>query len=305
MKYHQIQSILITKIKILGALILTIAFCSCDINQSVNKDLITGAYSRGDGISCSKVRIKVNEVTDNRNKFSYGEKVEFTFHKVTGLTVENGRIYSGLSLSILKNDIDTVMHYPDLLSDPEGTKAESPLAFSANFVAALPYRNNETYEVFINFWDKKSAGTFTYNMPFTVEESKLLNINNQGVAYEQIYLWDDTKKAVVTDKEINPKNKYILIFEGLDGLKAQDNKVYPALSIDLTDKNKKAILSNENILAEYETKGLDQDKFYNQKLPLKITFPTQEIENPYLLEVSFYDLKSENRIDIKTELTLQ
>ena len=62
----------------------------CQFNQSVDKDLKNGAYSRCDGIVCNDVVLQINEKNENRTKFIYGEKVNILF--------ENGTESSPLNL---------------------------------------------------------------------------------------------------------------------------------------------------------------------------------------------------------------
>jgi hypothetical protein len=75
----------VKRIKLLYLLVLTLAFSACEFHQSVNKDLTTGAYSRGNGIGCDEVKIQVHGKFENRNKFIYGEKVNLFFNNVSGL----------------------------------------------------------------------------------------------------------------------------------------------------------------------------------------------------------------------------
>ena len=48
------------KVKLFGVALITVIFSACEFNQSVNKDLNTGAYSRGNGIGCDDVKIQIN-----------------------------------------------------------------------------------------------------------------------------------------------------------------------------------------------------------------------------------------------------
>ena len=48
------------KNELLNLIIVFIVFNSCQFNQSINKDFITGANSRGDGIGCEDVQIEIN-----------------------------------------------------------------------------------------------------------------------------------------------------------------------------------------------------------------------------------------------------
>ena len=293
------------KVKLISLIFIIAVFISCEFNQSVNKDLTTGAYSRGDGIGCDNVKIQINGDVDNRNEFIYGEKVNFIFNDIKGLKKENGTVFPGLSMFIVKNDNDTVLQHQDLFANLENGTDLSPLQLRANFTSALPNKNNEKYKVFINIWDKKGKGTFQYELPFSVKESELLNIAASNLNYTKIYLWDETRKTVVVKKEVSVQSTLILILEGLDGLEVIDGKVFPSFSIDITDNNGNQILSNSNILEQYRETGVDYDTFKNGQLPVTITFSSGQINNPCRLKASLKDLNSERNIVITTELEIK
>lgn len=287
---------------IIGLVLLTSA---CQFNQSVNKDLTTGAYYRGDGLGSDDVTIEVNGSIENRNTYIYGEKVNFIFNDVQGLTKENGKVYAGLSMNIVKNQKDTVLSHPDLLSNLKEGIDQFPLQLQSHFIAALPFKDLEEYKVFINVWDKKGDGTFSYEMPFTVEENTLLQINTNGLEYSNMYLWDQTEKLVVTSKNIKSKNQIILLLEGLAGFERIDNKVHPILSIDVTDNQGNKIISEANILKEYEDKGINADEFTQKQLPVVLRFASGQANIPCTLTATLRDKKSDKKIDITTALQLE
>ncbi len=293
------------KVTPIGLIFISAIFSGCEFNQSVNKDLTTGAYSRGDGIGCDDVKIQINGDVDNRNEFIYGEKVNFIFNDITGLKRENGSVFPGLSMFIVKNEKDTVLQHQDLFANMENGTDLSPLQLQANFTSALPNEHNEKYKVFINIWDKKGKGTFQYELPFSVKKNELLNIDTSNIDYSNIYLWDETKKSVVVNKEVSVQNTLILILEGLDGLEVLDNKVFPSFSIDITDNNGNQILSNSNILEQYRETGVDYNTFKNGQLPVTITFSSGQINNPCKLKASLKDLNSERNIVITSELEIK
>jgi len=293
------------KVTLIGLIFILAIFSGCEFNQSVNKDLTTGAYSRGDGIGCDDVKIQINGDVDNRNEFIYGEKVNFIFNDITGLKRENGSVFPGLSMFIVKNETDTVLQHQDLFANMENGTDLSPLQLQANFTSALPNEHNEKYKVFINIWDKKGTGTFQYELPFSVKKNELLNIDASNIDYSNIYLWDETKKSVVVKKEVRVQSTLILILEGLDGLEVLDNKVFPSFSIDITDNNGNQILSNSNTLEQYRESGVDYNTFKNGQLPVTITFSSGQINNPCKLKASLKDLNSERNIVITSELEIK
>ena len=158
------------KFRILILTLGIITFNSCQFNQSVNTDLITGAYSRGDGIGIDDINIEINGKIEKRNEYVFGEKVNLIFNNINGLTKKENKTFPGLSMYIVKNEKDTVLSNPNLLKSLDNGTDLFPLQLRANFRTALPYQNEEKYKVFVNIWDKKGAGKVTYELPFTITE---------------------------------------------------------------------------------------------------------------------------------------
>lgn len=287
---------------ILILLTFTILFSSCQFNQSANKDLITGAYSRGDGLGSDDVLIEVNGKVEKRNEFVFGEKVNLVFNNVTGLTKLDEKTYPGLSMYIVKNEKDTVLSNPDLLGDITDGTALSPLKLQANFRAALAYQNNEKYKAYLQIWDKKGEGKFNYELPFTIKENDLLKITNNDIEYTNIYLWNETLKQPVFDKNISPEHLFILIIEGAKGLELSDNKVFPVFSLELSDNKGGKIISNPNLLSAYK-EGVDPKALENQ-LTAKISFSKGKISNPCKLVAKLKDENSSKEITVTTELVI-
>ncbi len=68
--------------KTIKILLIALVFSAC--NQSINKDLNTGATSRGDGLSCDDISIQINKESVKRNTFTFGETVVFSFNHIKG-----------------------------------------------------------------------------------------------------------------------------------------------------------------------------------------------------------------------------
>ncbi|WP_209402917.1 hypothetical protein [Pseudozobellia sp. WGM2] len=289
------------KISTLIVLIAIITLSSCRFNQSVKKDLITGAYSRGDGIGVDAITIEINGETDNKNKFVYGQNVSLVFNNVTGLTNSNGKTFPKLLLYVLKNEKDTVLYNPNLLKSlTNGTEA-SPLRLKANFRTALPHQSNEKYQVFIEITDKKGDGKFNYELPFVVKENDLLDVKSKGIDYSNIYLWNETLKQPVLDSNVSSEHLFILILNDIEGLELVKEKVFPIFSLNLTDNKGKKIISDPNLLSAYDEVGVSPKELKNQ-VTAKLTFTKGAINNPYKLSAILKDKNSTKEIYISTEL---
>ena len=278
-------------------------FSSCQFNQTVNKDLATGAYSRGDGIGVDNIAIEINGETENRNEFVFGENVNLVFNNVSGLTNSNGKTFPALSMYVVKNEKDTLLSNPNLFKSlNEGTDL-SPLQLQANFRTFLPNRNNEKYKVLIEITDKKGDGKFNYELPFTIKENNLLDINNNGIEYSTIYLWNETLQQPVFDRNVSTKNLFILKLNGIRGLELTNEKVFPIFSLDLTDNNGNKILSYPNLLSVYEETGVNPKNLKSQ-VTAKLRFKKGTINNPCKLTAKLKDKNSSKEINISTELNL-
>ena len=291
--------------KIIRLILITVitTFSSCQFNQSVNTDLATGAYSRGDGIGCDEVVIEINRKVENRNEFVFGEKVNLLFNNISGLTTSNGKTYPGLSIYIVKNEQDTVLSNPNLLKSLSDGTDLSPLQLRANFITALPNQNNEKYKVHVEIWDKKGDGKFNYELPFTIEENDLLDIKNSGIEYSNIYLWNETLKQPVFDNNISSEHLFILILNNIEGFQLSNDRVFPIFSLDLTDTNGNKLLSNPNLLSAYEEDGVNPKDLKSQ-LTAQITFSDKQINNPCRLSAKLKDKYSQKEINITTELQI-
>lgn len=289
--------------KLTALLIAITLFSSCEFNQSVNKDLTTGAYSRGNGIGSDDVLIQINGETDNRNEFFYGEKVNLVFNNVTGLTQLDGKTYPGLSMYIVKNEKDTIYSKSDLLKGAEDGTDLFPLQLQANFRTVMPYQNNESYKVYVEIRDNKGDGKFNYELPFSVRENDFLDINKNGLTYSNIYLWNETLKQPVFKEDINSKHHYILILNDVEGMELTDDKVFPIFSIDIIDNLGNKIISNSNLLSAYENSGVDPKDLKNQ-VTADFTFTSGLFNNPCVLTATLKDKNSTKEINMSTELII-
>lgn len=289
----------------ISLLFLTLIFSACNSNSNESKDAVTGAISIENGLSCKAINIKINEVAEKRSTFKVGESVVLAFNGIEGLTRVEGSAFPGISMLILKNGKDTILSEANLLNDLKSGIDLAEIQLKASLFTDVPYQNDENYTAYVKIWDTKSDKDFSYELPFKVEKNDLLKIEATTITYSNIYLWNNSKKEVVFNKNINKLDSYVLILEGIDGLKATEEKVFPSISIKMTDKDGVEILSNPNLLSSFEAIGLPAERLQNNKLPVALAFSDGVIYNPCQLEVVIKDLKSDGQVTIKTELVVK
>jgi len=277
---------------------------ACQFSQSIDKDLKTGAVSRGNGLACEGVYIQIDDKNVNRNEFVFGEHIHLIFSSVTGFESIDSKVYPKLSMSIIQNDMDTVYYEPNLLHEFKAGFKETTLDLHADFSANLPHANQEKYKLSVKIWDEHSNNTFTYELPFTIKLNDLLKVDSKGIKYTEIYLWDAALSRYVVQHKINRNQNIMLVFEGIQGLETISDKVFPVFSIKLADKHGKILLSNPNLLSDYETVGIDPEVL-KSRLAAEISDIEGEFTNPLFLTVQVKDANSVKQLTVKTELTVE
>lgn len=284
---------------ILSLFILLLVSC----NQSVNKDLVTGAYSRGYGLNCDDVVIEINTKTVKQNTFIYGEDVYFNFNNVNGFTKEDGKVFPGLAMYVIQNKKDTIRSFPDLFKNTQGTDL-SPLQLKAHIMMGFPHQNKEKYALHIAIWDKKGDGKYTYTLPFTVKKSDVLTISGD-LSNSNIYLWNETQNNPIINQHLNKTDTLNLILEGLHGFTEVDNKVFPLFSIKIQDHEGNYLLKNDNLLANYKDIGIDSKKILENQLTAILSFSQGTISNPCKIEAVLTDQKSDKTLRIFGEFVIE
>ena len=289
-----------------GILLILLVLHACNFNKSFKKDLVTGSTYAADGLGSQDVEMKVNGQITSNNTFTFADKVEFIFNNIEGLKRKKGKVYPGMSLYVVKNGVDTLLRKDDLFIEYKDGTDLNPLKLEAYFSATLPCMNNETYRVFLKIWDKKGPGFITYEMPFKVKPSEVLSIETNDISYSNIYFWNDTEKKVVTDKNIDINDEFILIIEGLDGFDLIDGIAHPALEIEIVDMKGKYVLSEKNVLESVRESGVEFTELKDGQVPVTISFSRGLIDNPCQMKATLMDLKNPaKKIVVQAELVIE
>lgn len=290
--------------KSLAFLIAIIISSSCQLNESVNKDLKTGAYSRGEGIGVKDIVIMANGENVNSNEFEFGSRVNIMFQYVSGLNKSDGKAYPELSVQIVKNDKDTMISISNILTNSNNGIDSTPLQLTASFNAALPNQHGEKYKLFAEISDKKGDGKFSYELPFTVKKYDLFNIQSNGIDYSTIYLWDETLQQIVFDPYLHAEHLYYIILDGLEGLDVNHNgRIFPIFTVDITGNNGLKLFSNPNLLSSHDLIGVSPQEL-KDRLTAKLKFKKGQFYNPYKLTALIKDKNSPKMMTISTELNI-
>lgn len=288
------------KIRMSVIILLLLTMISCEFNKSVNKDLITGLTTKGDGLSCDNVYLSDGKNKINRNSFIYGEKFYLNFDNIEGFKKEGINVFPGLKLLILGTEGDTIMFNNDLYSNINNGVDISPLLLQANITVANPIHSNDKYKIFVSIWDKKDEGTYKAEMDFEVVSNNQIIIENNNISYNEIYLFSQERNNVITGNEVNLNENIFMIFEGLEGFKIEEGKATLGLSLKGKDSEGKLILNEADLIGDL---GMEVSELKNRLAP-QFMFSGSNIKNPVTCEITIWDKKSDSRIKALIELNI-
>lgn len=293
------QSIMSIKISMI-ALSMLLLF-SCDVRKSVSQDLTTGLSTNGDGLSCESVTLSDGDQKISRKAFTYGEKFYVNFEDIQGFKETDGKKFPGMKLSIVSEAGDTVLSNNDLYANNTDGFDISPLLLQSNITVANPIHSNANYTFYITIWDKKGDGTFNANMNFNVIPSEGIAIKNNGLSYDEVYLFSSERKTTIIDNTVKPNEDVYMIFEGLEGFKEEQGRLDVGLSIKAVDSNGDIILDEKDLIGD---SGMEAAKLKDQLAP-SVVFSSATIKNPVNCTFTIWDKRSEKRLEATAELQVE
>ncbi len=283
------------------ALLLLVAVSGCNFSKSVNKDLMSGLLTKGDGISCEETYLTVNNEKINRNQFIYGETFVVNFNGIEGFVKENESVFADMSLLVLTTEGDTMLFADDLYSNyPDGIKLD-PLLLTSDITVAAPMKSGKEYKLHVKISDKKGRGVFSAELGFNVMANDKIITESNGAGYDEIYIYSGDQEKVIVNNEVERADKIYFVFEGLTDFKEEGGMVFPGLSLKGTDKAGKIILDYADLFEEYSTTGLSVTDF-NKRLLSNFTLSGVELLSPLHCEIIIWDKKSEAKIKSVTNL---
>ncbi|MDF1549918.1 MAG: hypothetical protein P1P88_18980 [Bacteroidales bacterium] len=274
---------------------------SCDFRKSVNKDLITGMTSVGNGLSCEDVYLSVGEEKINRKTFTYGENIVWNFDGVDGFKKTGNFSFPGMQMTVTDSKKDTVINYSDLYAEKDAGVDLSPLLLTSFLTMANPIHSNNNYTIYIKIWDKKGEGTFTATMDFEVVPDKAIEIEKNILSYNELYLFSEERKKVIIGDEARLNEKIYFIIEGLEGFTEQDGKVYIGMNMKATDASNTVLLDETDMLGNeaYDPADLKSQVLGN------FLFRDPATKNPVTCELEVWDKKGEGKLKAKVMLNIK
>lgn len=277
-----------------------IVLLSCDFSKSVNKDLVTGLTTWGDGLSCEEVYLSDGDKVIKRNSFVYGESFFVYFDGIDGFTRVGDAVFPGMSLVVKSDAGETVLEYEDLYESYSDGMTFSPLVLNTVVTAASPMVSKGNYNLKIKIWDKKGEGTFEAKLDFQVVSNDKIKIESKGVSHKEIYLYSQERGKTITGNQAYFDENIYMIFEGLEGFTQEAGNVYPGLSITALDGSGVNVIDEADLIGD---SGMNAAEFMEQLAPSMI-FNSTGVTSPVTCDIIVWDKKGSNSIKAKVTLEL-
>ena len=122
----------------------------------------------------------------------------------------------------------------------------------------------------------------------------------KGLGAEEVFLSKDNQVFKSTDFQLG--SRIVMHFSGVSGFKAVEGKVYPGMSIRVTDSAGAAVIDAPDLFTQYDAEGLDPE--VAAELSGNITIGTPMVNGgEYLWEVKVWDKKGDGTINASMNFT--
>jgi hypothetical protein len=135
----------------------------------MNKDLISGLTTKGNGLLCGEVYLSCHDEKISRSSFAYGEKIFLIFEDISGFEKTDDYVFPGIRITVLSEAGDTILHNPDLYAENVEGFNLSPLALTTNIIMAEPIHSQSKYKLVVNIWDKQGENSITTRINLNIQ----------------------------------------------------------------------------------------------------------------------------------------
>lgn len=281
-------------------LLLFIWFCfSCE--SDTNKNYITDVTIDNNILSCDGITMENHTGNIKKSEFSYGEKITLFYKNMTGFVLKDSLAYPNMDIFVTNKKGDTIMSRKDLFKDTKEGYTEKDLNLRNNLTFATPMMPNNSYQMHIHVIDKHGSGYFNLKKNFSIVENPLLKTKANGLTYDILYLYSQTRGIAIVDDKVSPNESVYVLLENLQGYTIDENgKVDMQASISLTEANGEVINIKEDLFTEPVSAKDLKDQLY---ATLSIT--DGKISNPVTCVFKVKDRKSGHSLEVSFELTVE
>jgi len=278
---------------------LAVIFCLCFSCRKVDsqpKDFEIDAYK----LSNTKIKMENHTGEVNKSTMFYGEKITLFYEDISGFKKKDSLVYPDMHIFVTGQKGDTVLIQKNLLDNKKGF-IEEELNLRSNLTFAEPMKSGNSYIMHVNIIDKNSDAYYNVKKDFSIIENPMLNTKTDGLTYEILYLFSQTRNISIIDNKISPNESVYILLEGLEGYKVDaDGKVDLEASISLTEANGRVINQNDNLFEKPVSARDLKDQLY-----ASISLTEGEVKNPVTCVFKIKDKNSGHTFETSLDLIVE
>ncbi len=141
------------------ALIIVLSACNTPVvSKGIKKDFNTGVTSSYNNMEPGKVMLVMNDEVLNHTDIPLGESFLLVNDNIKGMTVKDGKVSVGCSLSITDDKGNAVLQEKDLFAGNDLFNEKDARMLKCTVNTGAPMKWEEKYSVAVTFWDKYGEG---------------------------------------------------------------------------------------------------------------------------------------------------
>ena len=129
-----------------------------------------------------------------------------------------------------------------------------------------------------------------------------LTYNYHGLGVDEVFL--TINGEAIRGNQFTAGSTVVMNFKGVSGFTNQNDKVYPGLSVKVTDPEGTVLLAAEDLFSQYDETGLDIDQAGELSSNLTIGDPMQ-VGKSYLWHISIWDKQHDGLIEANLNFNVQ
>ncbi len=138
----------------------------CWLACGTKTDLSTGMMTKSSRISCSGATVALDGIKLASNEVPMGKKIVLHYDGVTGFKKLNGRVFPGVSMSVIDPNVGPIGEYADLFKEyaAGGMEPKKAGRISVTLMTGKPMKTRAEYIWKVRVWDRKGTGEIVSEM---------------------------------------------------------------------------------------------------------------------------------------------
>lgn len=272
---------------------------ACNSKPEQRKQVDNDIRTKPAGLEIDTVFVSTESDQPAENTFVYGQSYYTNFKGISGFTIEDGDYFPDMEVFVLSKSGDTVLQAKNLLGGL-GQPQDVPV-LNGSLILANPILSGSEYTANYKLYDTKSDAAFYSNMDFKLIRDPFIEIEENGLTAKEVYLFNRTKGAVITDGKVFFNTDLSMDFQMLEGFSTKNDKFELGMAILVTDANGTEITKVKDALAGNSYDRLRPEEVVQSTLK----FSKGNIKSPVSWQVRLWDKNSDAELTATAKVSIE